>query len=141
MLALILNVQSLSNWLEERYKKRTVKGQLGNFFSKYVWWIVLLSAFLFVIIAIWQLWIHYYQLSQLTRIIILVIYSFFMSFILSELSKFCFFILYQKLIFLPVAKVFYAYGLLVMTMVCFGILNTILYTFQTRFKFEGMKPM
>lgn len=32
MLALILNVQPLSNWLEERYKKRTVKGQLGKFF-------------------------------------------------------------------------------------------------------------
>ncbi|KAG1141026.1 hypothetical protein G6F37_006480 [Rhizopus arrhizus] len=110
MLALILNVQPLSNWLEE---------------SKYAWWIVLFPALLFMIIAIWQLWTHYYQLSQLTRIIILVIYSFFMSFILSEL----------------IAKVFYAYGLLVMTMVCFGILNTILYTFQTRFKFEGMKPI
>lgn len=32
MLALILNVQPLSNWLEERYKKKsTVKGQLCEF--------------------------------------------------------------------------------------------------------------
>lgn len=40
-----------------------------------------------------------------------------------------------------VSKVFQEYGLLVFTMTCLGIVSIVMYTFQTKFKFQGTKPM
>jgi hypothetical protein len=56
--------------------------------SKYLWWVVLLPATIFSIIALWQLWTQYYQLSGTSRVVLLVIYSFLMAFILSDLGMF-----------------------------------------------------
>lgn len=56
-------------------------------FSQYVWWVVLFPATIFLIVAAWQLWTQYYQLSNASRFVILAIYSFLMAFILSDLGK------------------------------------------------------
>ncbi|KAL7311785.1 Transmembrane BAX inhibitor motif-containing protein 4 [Mucor circinelloides] len=93
--------------------------------SQYVWWVVLFPASIMLIVAAWQLWTQYYQLSRTSRFIILVVYSFLMAFILSDI----------------VSKVFQEYGLLVFTMTCLGIVSIVMYTFQTKFKFQGTKPI
>lgn len=49
--------------------------------------------------------------------------------------------IFTLLIFCAVTVFFYEYGLLVVTMSCFGSASALLYTFQTRFRFRGPTPV
>ncbi|KAI7905229.1 uncharacterized protein BX663DRAFT_502181 [Cokeromyces recurvatus] len=93
--------------------------------SERTWWFLLSLATVFLIIAAWQLWTQYHQLTRLSRAITFAIYSFFIAFIFSNL----------------VSRIFQEYSLIVLIMTCFGMLGVIFYTFQIKFKFQGTKPI
>lgn len=75
-------------WHEKRYNCEITGTMHRNsiFTSRYVWWVVLFPAIILLIVAAWQLWSQYYQLSTTSRFVILALYSLLMAFILSDIG-------------------------------------------------------
>lgn len=122
------------------------KVKLKSVRIRYLWWVVLFPATIVSIVTLWQLWTQYYQISQLVRIVLLCIYSFFMAFILSDLSKGIVYVCMNDqtkpfFFWVLVAVVFHEYGQLVITMTCFGTASIVLFTFQKKYRFRGPMPM
>lgn len=93
--------------------------------SKYLWWVVLFPATIFSIIILWQLWTQYYQISWTSRVVLLCIYCSLLVFIISDV----------------VSVLFLEYGVIVVTMSNLGIATALIYTFQTKYRFQGTKPI
>ncbi|RCI04440.1 hypothetical protein CU098_011826 [Rhizopus stolonifer] len=93
--------------------------------SKCMILIMLIPATLLLIILAWQLWTQHHQISVTSRAILLFIYSFLMVFVLANF----------------VASFFQEHGVMVLTLSCFGVLSNIVYTCQSKFHFQGPKPI